>query len=259
MTKQKDHKSLKTSKRPPGARAEKEKKGKKTQSFPKKQKLLSNESGPSVLSPQEIEEIFLRFQESNPHPETELVYNTPYTLLVAVVLSAQATDVSVNKATAALFSAVNTPEAMVQLGEEKLRDFIKTISFFPTKARNIIALSQILCERYNGQIPASREELESLPGVGRKTANVVLNVIFKKPTLAVDTHIFRVSNRIPLQKGSTPLEVEQGLERLIPAVFKPHAHHWLVLHGRYVCKARKPLCPTCQIETLCRYPDKTRS
>jgi endonuclease-3 len=178
-------------------------------------------------------------------------------LLVAVVLSAQATDVGVNKATPALFAAADTPEKMVALGEEKVTGFIRTIGLFRTKARNVIALSRILVERYGGEVPRSREALEELPGVGRKTANVVLNVAFDEPTIAVDTHIFRVGNRTGIAPGKTPLAVELGLEKITPREYKQDAHHWLILHGRYVCKARKPECPVCPVADLCRYKAKT--
>jgi endonuclease III len=192
-------------------------------------------------------EFFARLKARNPEPKSELEYSDPYTLLVAVVLSAQATDAGVNRATGPLFKKVRTPQQMVALGEAGLKDFIKTIGLFNTKAKNVIALSEILV----------REVLESLPGVGRKTANVVLNVAFGEPTMAVDTHVFRVSNRTGLAPGKTPLEVELKLLKIIPAEFAQHAHHWLILHGRYTCIARKPLCPTCVVRDLCAYKDKT--
>jgi endonuclease-3 len=192
-----------------------------------------------------------------PAPETELVYENPFTLLVAVVLSAQATDVGVNKATPALFKAASTPAKMVKLGEARIRDYIKTIGLFNTKAKNVLALSKILIEKHGGEVPADRALLETLPGVGRKTANVVLNVAFGQPTIAVDTHIFRVGNRTGLAPGKTPHDVERGLEAIIPAKWKQGAHHWLILHGRYVCKARKPLCGACVVRRLCEYPAKT--
>src|ERR1700720_3483272 len=204
----------------------------------------------------EIEEAFTRFARANPEPKGELQHIDPYTLLVAVVLSAQATDLGVNKATPALFAAADSPEKMLTLGEEKLQDIIKTIGLYRTKAKNVIALSRRLVKDFGGEVPHSREALETLPGVGRKTANVVLNIAFGAPVIAVDTHIFRVSNRIPLAAGKTPLEVEQGLEKIIPAAFKPRAHHWLILHGRYICKARRPECERCLISDLCRWPDK---
>lgn len=203
--------------------------------------------------------IFERFQAKNPHPETELNYNSPFELLVAVILSAQATDASVNKATAKLFPKANTPEAILSLGEEKLKELIKTIGLHNSKAQNIIKACQILKKKHNGKVPGTREELEALPGVGRKTANVVLNTAFNQPTIAVDTHIFRVSNRTGLAKGKTPLEVEKKLLKYLDKEFIKDAHHWLVLHGRYICVARKPKCPECLIRDLCEYPHKTAS
>ena len=204
-----------------------------------------------------VHEIFARFRAANPEPRGELDYVNPYTLLVAVVLSAQATDVGVNKATRGLFAVADTPQKMIALGEDRVREAIKTIGLFRTKAKNVIALSEILVRDYGGQVPRTREALETLPGVGRKTANVVLNIAFGQETIAVDTHLFRVSNRIPLAPGATPLDVETGLERIIPAEFKRHAHHWLILHGRYICKARKPECERCVIADLCTSPEKT--
>jgi endonuclease-3 len=204
-----------------------------------------------------IDQLFTRLAAVNPAPETELDYHTPYTLLVAVVLSAQATDVSVNKATGPLFEVADTPQAMVALGEERLRGYIKTIGLYNSKAQNIAALSRILIERHGGEVPGERAALEALPGVGRKTASVVLNGAFGEPTIAVDTHLFRLSNRTGLAPGKTPVDVEQGLERRTPARRKRHAHHWLILHGRYVCKARKPLCADCVVRDLCRYEAKT--
>ena len=203
-----------------------------------------------------VAEIFRRFEAADPHPKGELDYINPYTLLVAVVLSAQATDTGVNKATRALFAIADSPEKMLALGEEKLRAMIQTIGLFRTKARNVITLSERLLKQFKGKVPKSREALETLPGVGRKTANVVLNIAFGESLIAVDTHVFRVSNRIPLAPGKTPLEVETGLEKIIPERFKHHAHHWLILHGRYVCKALRPECPRCFISDLCRWPDK---
>ncbi len=191
-----------------------------------------------------------------PHPEGELHYINPFTLLVAVVLSAQATDSGVNKATPALFAIADTPQKMLALGEDRLREMVKTIGLYRTKAKHLIALSQQLNEKFGGVVPDNREDLETLPGVGRKTANVVMNVAFGAPTIAVDTHIFRVSNRIPLATGKTPLEVERGLEKIIPEAYKRHAHHWLILHGRYVCKARRPECERCLIADLCEFPGK---
>ncbi|PNG27996.1 endonuclease III [Methylocella silvestris] len=204
-----------------------------------------------------IEAIFARFEAASPHPEGELDYSNPYTLLVAVTLSAQATDVGVNKATKALFALADSPQKMLALGEDRLREMIKTIGLYRTKAKHVIEASRQLVERFGGEVPRDRAALETLPGVGRKTANVVMNIAFGAATIAVDTHIFRVSNRIPLAKGKTPLEVELGLERVIPDAFKHHAHHWLILHGRYVCKARKPECGRCLIVDLCDFPDKT--
>jgi endonuclease-3 len=216
---------------------------------------------PAVASkpwtPAEVEEAFRRFQAANPEPKGELVHINPYTLLVAVVLSAQATDAGVNKATPALFKLADTPEKMVALGEDKVRDLIKTIGLFRTKAKNVVELSRQLIARHGGEVPPSREALEMLPGVGRKTANVVLNIAFGEPTIAVDTHIFRVGNRTGLAPGKTPFEVEQNLERVIPDQYKRHAHHWLILHGRYVCVARKPFCERCIINDLCKWPGKT--
>ena len=205
----------------------------------------------------DIEDFFSRLQEADPEPKGELDYVNPYTLLVAVVLSAQATDVGVNRATGPLFKVATTPEEMVALGEDKVRDYIKTIGLFNAKAKNVIALSQMLIDQHNSEVPETREELEALPGVGRKTANVVLNIAFGQPTIAVDTHLFRLGNRTGLAPGKTPLAVEKKLEKVIPAPFKLHAHHWLILHGRYICKARKPDCPRCIVADLCRYKDKT--
>jgi len=208
-------------------------------------------------TPAQIEEAFRRFQADNPEPKGELKHVNPFTLLVAVVLSAQATDAGVNKATPALFAAADTPEKMAALGEDRVRDLVKTIGLFRTKAKNVVALSQRLVAEHGGQVPRSREALEALPGVGRKTANVVLNIAFGEPTIAVDTHIFRVGNRTGLATGKTPLEVEQKLERVVPAHYKRHAHHWLILHGRYTCVARKPRCEHCIIADLCKWPGKT--
>ena len=203
------------------------------------------------------EAVFERLAAAAPEPKTELEFTNVFTLLVAVVLSAQATDAGVNKATRALFAAADTPAKMAALGEEGLADRIKTIGLYRTKAKNVIALSRALVEKFGGEVPNDRDALEALPGVGRKTANVVLNVAFGAPTLAVDTHVFRVSNRIPLAKGATPREVEDGLMKVIPERFMAHAHHWLILHGRYTCKARLPDCPKCAIEDLCRFGGKT--
>jgi endonuclease-3 len=204
----------------------------------------------------DIDEFYRRLAKVNPKPETELLWKTPYTLVVAVVLSAQATDVGVNKATGPLFKVADTPKKMIALGEAKVRNYIKTIGLFNTKAKNVIGLSHRLMDEFKGEVPRDREALESLPGVGRKTANVVLNVAFGEPTIAVDTHIFRVSNRTGLAPGKTPLEVEKGLLKRTPDKWKAHAHHWLILHGRYVCKARKPLCAECRVNELCCYKAK---
>lgn len=205
----------------------------------------------------QIQTLFERFAVANPEPRTELEYHTPFELLVAVALSAQATDVSVNKATRPLFAVANTPQALLDLGEDRLREAIRTIGLYKTKAKNIIATCRILIDQFGGEVPQSREALESLPGVGRKTANVVLNVAFGQDTIAVDTHIFRVANRLGLAKGKTPLEVEAKLEKVIPPQFRLHAHHWLILHGRYVCKARKPECWRCEVADLCAFKPKT--
>lgn len=204
-----------------------------------------------------IAEIFARFQQANPHPTTELRFSTPFELLIAVLLAAQATDVSVNKATLPLFHIANTPEALLQLSEEILMGYLKTLNLYKTKTKNVLKTCAILIEKYHSQVPDSREALESLPGVGRKTANVVLNTAFGHPTIAVDTHIFRVGNRTHIAPGKTPLEVEQNLLRVTPKAFQHDAHHWLVLHGRYVCKARKPACASCLIADLCEYTEKT--
>ena len=215
---------------------------------------------PSVVKPwthAQIEEAFRRFQAANPEPQGELKHINPFTLLVAVVLSAQATDAGVNKATPALFAAADTPEKMVALGEQRVRDLIKTIGLFRTKAKNVVELSRRLVAEHGGQVPPAREALEALPGVGRKTANVVLNIAFGEPTIAVDTHIFRVGNRTGLAPGKTPFDVESKLEQAVPAQYKLHAHHWLILHGRYTCLARKPLCEKCIISDLCQWPGKT--
>jgi endonuclease III len=209
------------------------------------------------LKKADVFEFYRRLAESNPAPETELEYVNPYTLLVAVALSAQATDVGVNKATRSLFAKVKTPEAMLKLGEEGLKQHIKTIGLFNIKAKNVIAAARILVDEYGGEVPRNREALEKLPGVGRKTANVVLNVAFGEPTIAVDTHIFRVANRTGLAKGKTPLEVELKLEKVTPEPFVTHAHHWLILHGRYICKARTPECWRCPVIDQCAYKPKT--
>jgi endonuclease-3 len=208
-------------------------------------------------TPAEVREAFGRFRKANPEPKGELEHLNPYTLLVAVVLSAQATDAGVNKATRKLFELADTPQKMIALGEEELREHIKTIGLYRNKARNVIALSEKLIADFAGEVPRTRTELESLPGAGRKTANVVLNMAFGEHTLAVDTHVFRVGNRTGLAPGKTPLDVELALERVIPAEFMLHAHHWLILHGRYTCLARKPRCEVCLINDLCRWPEKT--
>jgi len=209
------------------------------------------------MNPEKRREIFSRLRAANPHPKSELDYRTPYELLVAVVLSAQATDKSVNLATAKLFPAANSPRAMAVLGEQGLEPYIRTIGLYRTKAKNVIALSKLLLERHGGEVPAQRAALEALPGVGRKTANVVLNIAFGQPTIAVDTHIFRVANRTGLAPGKDPLEVEERLLKFTPEEFRRHAHHWLILHGRYVCVARKPKCPQCSIRDLCEFRTKT--
>jgi endonuclease III len=208
-------------------------------------------------TPAEVHQAFSRFRKANPEPRGELEHLNPYTLLVAVVLSAQATDAGVNKATRALFAVADTPHKMLALGEEKLRDYIKTIGLYRTKARNVIALSEKLIAEFGGEVPRTRAQIESLPGAGRKTANVVLNMAYGEHTVAVDTHVFRVGNRTGLAPGNTPLEVELRLEREVPAEFMLHAHHWLILHGRYTCIARKPRCEVCLINDLCRWPEKT--
>jgi endonuclease-3 len=208
-------------------------------------------------TPAEIEEAFRRFAAANPDPRTELASINPFTLLVAVVLSAQATDAGVNKATPDLFALADTPEKMAALGEARVRDLIKTIGLYRTKAKNVIALSQQLVAQHGGKVPHDRDALEALPGVGRKTANVVLNVAFGEPTIAVDTHIFRVGNRTGLAVGKTPLDVEMKLMQVVPKKYLLHAHHWLILHGRYTCLARRPLCERCIIADLCKWPGKT--
>ena len=210
------------------------------------------------MTKKEIGEFFARLARAMPNPKTELVYATPFTLLVSVVLSAQATDKSVNKATAELFKVADTPQKMAALGEKRLASYIKTIGLYRGKAKNVVALSKLLLENHKGEVPRDREALEALPGVGRKTANVVLNVAFGEKTIAVDTHIFRVSNRTGLAPGKNPREVEDGLVRKVPDAYALHAHHWLILHGRYTCVARKPLCPTCIVRDLCHFTQKTQ-
>lgn len=209
------------------------------------------------LTAAEVDELFARLSDLDPEPRTELEYTSAYELLVAVTLSAQATDVGVNKATRRLFPVANTPEAMLELGETGLKKYIATIGLYNAKAANVIAMAQLLVERHGGNVPGTREALEALPGVGRKTANVVLNVAFGEPTIAVDTHIFRVSNRTGLAPGKNVREVEEGLVKRVPDRYRLHAHHWLILHGRYTCKARKPGCPECVVRDLCRFKDKT--
>ncbi len=209
------------------------------------------------MKPAARQELFERLRELDPHPRTELTYASSFELLVAVMLSAQATDVGVNKATKKLFPVARTPQAMLELGEEGLKRHIATIGLFNAKAKHILATCRILIERHGGEVPHDFEALKALPGVGRKTANVVLNVAFGEPTIAVDTHIFRVANRTGLAPGKTPEAVERGLLKNVPAEFRQHAHHWLILHGRYVCKARKPDCPQCAIRDLCAYRHKT--
>ncbi|MBP1887907.1 endonuclease III [Sinorhizobium mexicanum] len=211
----------------------------------------------SVYNVAEVEEIFRRFSVQRPEPRGELEHVNPFTLVVAVALSAQATDAGVNKATRALFAVADTPQKMLALGEEKVRDYIKTIGLYRNKAKNVIALSEKLIADFGGEVPRTREELVTLPGVGRKTANVVLSMAFGQPTIAVDTHIFRIANRIRLAPGRTPDEVEAHLSRVIPEAYLYHAHHWLILHGRYVCKARRPECERCVIADLCKSPEKT--
>ena len=213
---------------------------------------------PKSFSKAEAEEFFARLKKQNPEPKTELEYTNPYTLLVAVALSAQATDKGVNKATKALFAKVSTPEAVLALGEEALIEHIKTIGLYRGKAKNVIAAAKLLVEKHGGQVPRDRDALQELPGVGRKTANVVLNTAFGEKTMAVDTHIFRVSNRTGLAPGKDVLAVELALEKIVPDAYALHAHHWLILHGRYTCIARKPLCPVCVVRDLCRFKEKTK-
>ena len=204
----------------------------------------------------QIHEMFARFAENKPDPKIELDYTSPYTLLVAVILSAQSTDKGVNKATPALFEVADTPEKMVELGEENLKEYVKTIGLYNSKAKNIVKMSRMLLEDFNGEVPGNREDLQKLAGVGRKSANVILNSIFRQPTIAVDTHIFRISNRIGLCKTKTPEATEHALDKITPKEYKLQAHHWLVLHGRYICKARKPECGKCLIDDLCKYKKK---
>ena len=212
---------------------------------------------PKPWTAAEVHEAFSRFRAANPEPKGELEHLNPYTLLVAVVLSAQATDAGVNRATRALFAVADTPAKMLALGEDTVRDYIKTIGLYRNKAKNVIALSEKLIAEFGGEVPRTRAEIETLPGAGRKTANVVLNMAFGEHTMAVDTHVFRVGNRTGMAPGDTPLAVELGLEKIIPSEFMLHAHHWLILHGRYICLARKPRCDVCVIKDLCRWPEKT--
>jgi endonuclease-3 len=242
---------------PPKKAKVSESKSKTSESKISKSKISKFKASANPWTPAEVYEAFSRFRKANPEPKGELEHLNPYTLLVAVVLSAQATDAGVNKATRALFQVADTPQKMLALGEDKVRDYIKTIGLYRNKARNVIALSEKLIAEFGGEVPRSRAELESLPGAGRKTANVVLNMAFGEHTMAVDTHVFRVGNRTGLAPGDTPLEVELGLERVIPPEFMLHAHHWLILHGRYTCLARKPRCEVCLINDLCRWPEKT--
>lgn len=211
----------------------------------------------ALMKPAEIEAFFSTLQAANPHPETELQYSTPFELLTAVLLSAQATDVGVNKATAKLFPVANTPQQILDLGIDKLCEYIKTIGLYKSKAKHLMETCRMLIEQHGGEVPRTREALEALPGVGRKTANVVLNVAFGEPTMAVDTHIFRVGNRTGLAPGKTPLDVELKLLKRTPAAYMLHAHHWLILHGRYVCQARKPRCWECSVSTWCKFKPKT--
>ncbi len=213
---------------------------------------------PKPIPLRDVETFFARLQAANPHPVTELEYDSPFELVVAVTLSAQATDIGVNKATRKLFPVANTPQAIARLGVEGITPYIRTIGLFNAKAKNVVAMAKILLEKHDGEVPQTREELEALPGVGRKTANVVLNVAFGQPTMAVDTHIFRVSNRTRIAPGKTPLAVEKGLLARIPEPYRVHAHHWLILHGRYICKARKPECWHCPVADVCGFPQSSR-
>lgn len=247
---------VRAAKKPVAKKAPVAKKG----AAPKKGPTAKNAARAPRMKPwskEEIWEAFSRFHKANPEPKGELEYINAYTLLVAVALSAQATDVGVNKATRNLFPLADTPQKMLALGEDRVRDLIKTIGLYRTKAKNVILMAEQLIARFGGKVPTTREELETLPGVGRKTANVVLNIAFGHPTIAVDTHLFRVGNRTGMAVGKTPLAVELILDKIIPAEFKRHAHHWLILHGRYVCVARKPHCERCIINDLCRWPEKT--
>jgi len=249
----------KAAKAKPGSKVgrAKPKRGSKPKSKPASKSTSKSGFKPKPWTAAEIEEAFRRFRAAKPEPRGELQHVDPYTLLIAVVLSAQATDAGVNKATPALFAAADTPEKMVALGEDKVRELIRTIGLFRTKAKNVIALSRRLVAEHGGMVPPLREALEALPGVGRKTANVVLNVAFGAETIAVDTHIFRVGNRTGLAPGKNPFEVEMKLEERVPPAYRRHAHHWLILHGRYTCKAQRPACEKCLINDLCKWPQKT--
>jgi len=255
-------------KTPPKKAVSKKAPAKKLSSKPKPSKAKPSKAKPAQSKPAkssaskpwtaaEVYEAFSRFRKANPEPKGELEHLNPYTLLVAVVLSAQATDAGVNKATRALFAIADTPQKMLALGEETVREHIKTIGLYRNKAKNVIALSEKLIAEFNSEVPRTRAEIETLPGAGRKTANVVLNMAFGEHTMAVDTHVFRVGNRTGMAPGATPLDVELGLERVIPSEFMLHAHHWLILHGRYTCLARSPRCGLCLIHDLCRWPEKT--
>jgi len=236
--------------------AESARRKRNTKAASKASATTGGEDWPSRLTPEEVREMLSRLREANPEPKSELYWTNPYTLLVAVVLSAQSTDKGVNKVTKDLFRQVDSPEKMLELGEERLREAIRSIGLYPTKARNIIKLSQMLLEKHGGKVPRSREALQELPGVGRKTANVVLNVAFGEPTIAVDTHIFRVANRTGLAPGKNPDEVERNLEKVVPEEFRLHVHHWLILHGRYTCTARRPKCEKCIICDICKWEEK---
>jgi len=255
-------------KTPPKKAVSKKAPAKKLSSKPKPSKAKPSKAKPAQSKPAkssaskpwtaaEVYEAFSRFRKANPEPKGELEHLNPYTLLVAVVLSAQATDAGVNRATRALFAIADTPQKMLALGEETVREHIKTIGLYRNKAKNVIALSEKLIAEFNSEVPRTRAEIETLPGAGRKTANVVLNMAFGEHTMAVDTHVFRVGNRTGMAPGATPLDVELGLERVIPSEFMLHAHHWLILHGRYTCLARSPRCGLCLIHDLCRWPEKT--
>ncbi|WP_294536114.1 endonuclease III [uncultured Rhodoblastus sp.] len=245
------------SRRRPAPKSAAKSKAKPVKGPPKKAKPSTRQNG--AAEPDRVRAIFAHFAALNPNPSGELEYINTFTLLVAVVLSAQATDAGVNRATRGLFASASTPQAMVALGEAQVREKIKTIGLFRAKARNVVALSRKLIDEFGGEVPRTREALESLPGVGRKTANVVLNIAFGEKTIAVDTHLFRVSNRIPLAHGATPEAVERGLLEIVPEEYLLQAHHWLILHGRYICKARKPLCGICPIADLCLFAEKTIS